>query len=206
MKMMTKLTRYGLLPLVLVGLSGSAQTVPPMINYQGRVTVGGTAVDGTAYFKFALVDGDGTTATTTYWSNDGTSTIGTEPTASVPLPVSKGSYAVLLGSLDLSMLTIPTSVFSDHTNVRLRVWFSLASGGPYTLLAPDAPIVSVGYAMLADTVPDGAITAAKIASGLASSGATPNALVQRDGNGGFAAVTVTLAGSLALPASANAGV
>jgi formylglycine-generating enzyme required for sulfatase activity len=131
----------------LAGVLGRAQTVPQMINYQGRVTVAGAAVDGPADFKFALVDGDGTTATTTYWSNDGTSTIGNEPMAAVTLTVSKGLYAVLLGGV--GMTPIPASVFSDHTNVRLRIWFSQTSGGPYQLLAPDQRIAAVGYAMVA---------------------------------------------------------
>ena len=144
MKTMTKLTRYGLLTVVLAGLSGQAQGVPGMINYQGRVTVGGRAVDANAYFKFALVDGGGTT---TYWSNDGTSA--GEPSRPVTLPVSKGLYFVLLGNTDLGMVAIPTSVFSDHVNVRLRVWFSQASGGPYTLLTPDQRIAAVGYALVA---------------------------------------------------------
>ena len=32
-------------------------TVPQLLNYQGRVTVGGTNFNGTGYFKFSLVDG-----------------------------------------------------------------------------------------------------------------------------------------------------
>jgi hypothetical protein len=204
MRTIAKWTTPLLLAVLLTSLPSQAQTVPTMINYQGRVTVAGTPVDAAAFFKFALVDGDGTTATTTYWSNDGTSTGGSEPTSQVTLTVNKGLYAVLLG--DAGMPPITVTVFSDHANVRLRVWFSQTSGGPYTLLTPDARIVSVGYAMLAGTVPDGAITAAKLASGLASSGATPLALVQRDGSGDFEAGSVTLAGELALPASAGAGV
>ena len=37
----------------------SAQQVPGIINYQGRVTVGGTNFDGAGQFKFALVDSTG---------------------------------------------------------------------------------------------------------------------------------------------------
>ena len=40
--------------------------VPGIINYQGRVLVNGTNYTGNGQFKFALVDGSGTT---TYWSN-----------------------------------------------------------------------------------------------------------------------------------------
>ena len=74
----------------------SAQ-VPQMINYQGRVAVGDPAVNfnGTGLFKFALVNEDGSAS---YWSNDDTSTEGSEPTAAVSLTVTKGLYSVLLGA------------------------------------------------------------------------------------------------------------
>ena len=49
---------------------------PRLINYQGRVAVGGVNFDGSGQFKFAIVDAAGTTS---YWSNDGTSTAGSEP-------------------------------------------------------------------------------------------------------------------------------
>jgi len=120
-----------------------------MISYQGRVTVGGSAVEGTAYFKFALVDGDGTTATATYWSNDGTSTGGNAPTGAVALSLSRGLYSVLLGHA--GMVSIPATVFSAHPTVRLRVWFSQTLAGPYQRLAPDQRIAAVGYAMVAAT-------------------------------------------------------
>ncbi len=161
-------------PLVLAALCFSSlvetQTVPPMISYQGRVTVSGSPVNGTAYFKFALVDGDGTTASATYWSNDGTSTSGGEPTTGVALPVSSGLYAVLLGDMELGMVPIPATVFAEHSTVRLRVWFSQVSEGAYQLLSPDHRIVAMGYAMLATTVPDGSITSAKLAVGAVGTG------------------------------------
>ena len=50
--------------------------VPQLINYQGRVAVKGVNFDGSGQFKFAIVDAAGTTS---YWSNDGTSTAGGEP-------------------------------------------------------------------------------------------------------------------------------
>jgi hypothetical protein len=55
-------------------------SVPPVINYAGQVAVDGEAFDGNGLFKFAIVNDSGST---TYWSNDGTSTAGSEPNASV---------------------------------------------------------------------------------------------------------------------------
>jgi hypothetical protein len=124
----------------------SAQ-VPQLINYQGRVAVGSVNFDGTGLFKFALVNGDGSL---TYWSNDGTSTDGSEPAAAVSLPVAKGIYSVLLGSPGLAnMQQVPASVFTN-TDVRLRVWFNDGLNGTQ-LLSPDQRIAAVGYALVAST-------------------------------------------------------
>lgn len=139
--------------------------VPGILNYQGRVAVGSPAVnfEGSGAFKFALVDADGTQ---TYWSNDGTSTGGSEPTAAVSLPVVKGLYSVLLGdtTLGANMTVIPNSVFTD-SDVRLRVWFNDGTNGSQ-LLTPDQRLAAVGYAMVAGGVPDGTITTEKLAGGL----------------------------------------
>ena len=76
--------------LILFLLGGSAlhAQVPQLINYQGRVAVGGVNFDGSGQLKFALVDADGTAS---YWSNDGTSTAGSEPAAAVTLTVTAGA-------------------------------------------------------------------------------------------------------------------
>lgn len=154
--------------------------VPSMINYQGRVTIGGTNFDGTGQFKFALVDGAGAT---TYWSTD-TNT----------LSVSKGSYAVLLG--DTGMTPIPVAIFTN-ADVRLRVWFGDATN-TVQQLTPDQRIASVGYAMMAGNVADGAITTNKLATGLATSASTANSIVMRDGSGSVLVQSVGLPGSVAL--------
>ncbi len=140
--------------------------VPQLINYQGRVAVSGTNFNGTGNFKFALVNGTGTQ---TYWSNDGTSVAGSQPTVGVTRPVANGLYSVLLGdtSLGAAMTTIPLAVF-NNSDVRLRVWFNDGPHG-YQLLTPDQRIAAVGYAVMAANVPDGAITTAKIAAGAVTS-------------------------------------
>jgi N-acetylneuraminic acid mutarotase len=147
-------------------LSTSAQ-VPQLINYQGRVAVGTVNFDGPGQFRFALVNATGTT---TYWSNDGTSTAGGAPTAAVSLPVAKGLYSVLLGDTTLpNMLAVPASVFAN-SDVRLRVWFNDGVNGSQ-LLTPDQRIAAVGYALMADTaqtVPNASITSAKLAPGAAA--------------------------------------
>ncbi len=58
--------------------------VPQLVNYQGRVATGNPAVNfnGSGQFRFALVNAAGNT---TYWSNDGSSVNGSQPTTAVSL-------------------------------------------------------------------------------------------------------------------------
>lgn len=133
--------------LLLTALPATAQ-VPGILNYQGRVAVGTVNFDGNGQFKFALVNANGST---TYWSNDGTSTAGSQPTGAVPLSVTKGLYSVLLGETTLTnMAAVPASVF-NNTDVRLRVWFNDGVNG-FQQLSPDQRIAAVGYAMTAGGV------------------------------------------------------
>lgn len=159
--MVRKPLLYGLLALVVIlnvamGLTlvqaapwkaPSAQGgAPTVVSYQGMVKVGDVPYDGTGYFKFAIVNAAGNT---TYWSNDGTSTAGSEPSNAVPLPVSKGFFSVLLGDTTLSGMTRPLSASAfNGTDRYLRVWFS-PNGSTFTRM-PDVRIASVPYALQAE--------------------------------------------------------
>src|SRR6185436_11011763 len=103
--------------LVLIASATLHAQVPQIINYQGRVLAGSSNFNGTGQFKFALVDTNGST---TYWSNDNTSTAGSEPTNAVSLSVSNGLYSVLLGDTSIANMTvaIPASAFNNN-DVRL---------------------------------------------------------------------------------------
>lgn len=165
-----------------------------LLSFQGRIATGGMNFDGGGLFKFALVNSDGTT---TYWSNDGSSSGGSQPTNAVPLTVSKGLYAVMLGDTSLPQMTaIPASAFAN-ADLRLRVWFSDGTHGSQ-LLRPDERLAGVGYAFLAgsaQTVMDGAVTGAKIAAGAVGSAQLSPSL--------SIAGSFTLGGTLALPASSS---
>jgi hypothetical protein len=133
-----------------LGLFGSTlyAQVPGIINYQGRVVVGTTNFNGTGQFKFALMN---SANGQTLWSNDGTSSGGSEPTNAVSITVTNGLYSVLLGSNSLPNMTkVPGTVFNNN-KVSLRVWFNDGSHGSQ-LLSPDQRIASVGYAFLAAEV------------------------------------------------------
>ena len=121
---------------------------PGIISHQGKVTVGGNSFTGTGYFKFALVHTN--VSAITGWSNDGTSTAGSEPTAAVSLAVARGIFSVNLGDTTLAnMTTIPASVFANSA-VYLRVWFNDGTNGSVRL-SPDRRVTSVGYALYAST-------------------------------------------------------
>lgn len=118
--------------------------VPQLLNYQGRVSVGGTNFAGVAQFKFALVNATGAT---NYWSNDGTAA--GQPVTPVPLTVANGLYSILLGDTTLAGMSMPvTSAAFAASDVRLRVWFNDGSSG-FQQLTPDQRIAAVGYALVA---------------------------------------------------------
>lgn len=125
-------------------MRANSAAVPSMVSYQGKVTQGGIPYSGIGYMKFAVVD---TGATTTYWSNDDSSTSGSEPDEAIALTVSNGVFTVLLGDTNLDNMTVPLSagVF-DSADRHLRVWFS-SDGTNFTLLAPDQRIAAVPYAL-----------------------------------------------------------
>lgn len=135
----------GASPLARPLLQGGAPTV---VNYQGQVRVAGQPYSGTGHLKFAIVDQAGAT---TFWSNDGTSSDGGEPTAAVPLPVSSGLFTVLLGDTSLDGMTraLGPAVFGAPERY-LRVWFSTSAAGPFQRLEPDRRIAAVPYALQAD--------------------------------------------------------
>ena len=156
----------GQMLLLMLWMVVTTQAVPPVLNYAGQVAVDGEVFDGNGLFKFALVNSDGTT---TYWSNDGSSVNGSEPQASVSVPVNGGLYSLLLGNTaQQGMGAIDPAVFAQHTDAKLRVWFSDGVNG-FQQLSPDRPFASVPYAFSAGTaqsatIADGSINKAMLGS------------------------------------------
>ena len=124
--------------------------VPSLLNYQGRIAVGATPFDGTGQFKLALINGD---ASEVYWFNSVDGDSDGEPDAGVSTLVINGLYTLILGDTRLTnMDALPADVFSN-SEVYLRVWFNDGVNG-FKLLSPDQRVTSVGYAMVAGTIPD----------------------------------------------------
>ena len=151
--------------LVLSALGASfAHAAPPLISYSGQVSVDGQPYTGTGLFKFAFVDANGQFS---YWSQDGTSSAGSEPTGQVSVPVSAGLYSVMLGDTALTgMSAIAESIFANHNDVHLRIWFSDGQG--FEQLTPDRRFASVPYSLGAN----GTSTANLVSSSSNESNAT----------------------------------
>jgi hypothetical protein len=123
----------------------------------------------------------------TYWSHDGTSTAGSEPSSSVALPVVNGLFVVPLGDTTVPNMggLPPTVLNNDH--VRLRIWFNDGVHGS-AMMPPDHPFNSAPYALLAQNLA-GSISASQLPANVAllSSNASFNGTVsasQLFGNGG----------------------
>ena len=137
--------RYKFISLFIFCLAGTyAQAAPPFVSYAGQVASGGQPYQGTGQFKFAFVNAVGDT---TYWSHDGTSTSGSEPSGFVSTPVNGGYYSILLGNTAISgMGAIDPSLFKTYSGVHLRVWFSDGVAA-FEELSPHRPFASVPYAL-----------------------------------------------------------
>ena len=103
---------------------------------------------------------------TTYWSNDGTSVAGNEPSTAANVPVSGGLFTVVLGDSTLANMMAITTGFFTQPNLQLRIWFNDGVNG-FAALSPAQSLTPAPYASFA-----------YMASGL------PGMVVQSNTNGG----------------------
>lgn len=60
----------------------------------------------------------------TYWSNDGSSVMGSEPLSAVTLPIVRGLFSAPIGDSSVTnMSEIPDNIF-DNSDLHLRIWFN----------------------------------------------------------------------------------
>ena len=137
-------------------LAGAAAAQPSLVSYQGQLDVNGAPFTGNAQFKFAIMCGTGSA-----WSNDGTSTNGSQPTAAVTLAVAQGVFSVLLGDPALSMIPLTGDLLNSCSSPDLRVWVNTGAG--FEQLA-DQPLASSPFA-LKSSYADGAIGQFKVSNG-----------------------------------------
>ncbi|MGH8022589.1 MAG: hypothetical protein ACRED1_03340, partial [Limisphaerales bacterium] len=148
--------------------SGNGYTVAPNVTFSGGGGSGAqatTTISGGAVSSITLVNpGSGYSSTptvtidpppanityTTYWSNDGTSVAGSEPSAAVNVTVSGGLFTVVLGDTNVAnMMAMDASLFSQP-NLQLRIWFNDGVNG-FAALDPAQALTPAPYAVNALT-------------------------------------------------------
>ncbi len=88
---------------------------------------------------------------TTYWSNDGTSSAGSQPTTAVDVAVAGGLFTLTLGNTSLAnMMGIPSALFAEQPGLQLQIWFSDGING-FAMLSPVQTVTPVPYAIFANT-------------------------------------------------------
>ena len=128
------------------------------MGYEGTLSdASGNALTGYYNMRFSIVSVD-SVASSVVWG----------PETHRSVKVVKGAFSVTLGS----STPIPPSLFSSSALYLKIEVANPGSSSNYELLSPSSPIVSVGNAFKAaeaDTVSDGAITAAKLAADISIS-------------------------------------
>jgi hypothetical protein len=157
-------------PVVTVsGGGGSGASAVATINGSGNVTAINPNTVGSGYSSapaVTIAPPPPNIAYTTYWSNDGTSTAGSEPASAVAVPVNNGLFTVTLGdATQPNMAVISPSLF-NQPNLQLRIWFNDGVHG-FAPLDPAQNLTPAPYAAFANT-------ASNLANGL---------VIQQNSNG-----------------------
>jgi len=154
----------GFITIINVTVPGAGYSTAPAVTISGGGGTGATAhasIGGGSVTSITVDNpGHGYTSTpsvivapppinityTTYWSNDGTSSGGSQPTAAVPVTVTGGLFTVLLGDTTLpNMDAIDASLF-NNPSLQLRIWFSDGAQG-FAALDPAQSLTPAPYAV-----------------------------------------------------------
>jgi formylglycine-generating enzyme len=147
---------------------------------------------------------------TTYWSNDGTSTDGSEPANAVAVGVNNGLFTVVLGDTALANMTaIPLSVFTTQTSLQLQIWFSDGVNG-FAALSPAQSLTPTPYAvwalnasnllgLLPATQLSGTLPLARLPGAVVTNNDSSNVNLTGTFTGNGAGLTNVTASTLAIP-------
>ena len=159
----------GFITIINVTSGGFGYTNPPAVTISGG---GGAGATATASVSGGLVTtitvnhaGSNYTSTptvvvaapppdiayTSYWSNDETSTNGSEPASSVSVVVSNGLFVVALGDTTISNMAPLDPLIFQQPGLQLRIWFNDGVDG-FVDLEPPQKLTAAPYAAMANTV------------------------------------------------------
>ena len=149
-----------------VNSSGNGYTLAPVVTISGGGGSGATAAatisGGVVTAVNILTPGSGYTSIptvmiappppnityVTYWSNDGTSSAGSEPNATVNVIVTNGLFTVVIGDTTIpNMSAVSASLFAQP-NLQLRIWFNDGVNG-FAALSPAQSLTPTPYAVMA---------------------------------------------------------
>ena len=85
----------------------------------------------------------------TFWSNDGTSVNGSQPTAAVNVSATNGLFTVVLGDTTLVNMTAISAPLFTQPNLQLRIWFNDGVNG-FAALSPVQNLTPTPYAVFAN--------------------------------------------------------
>jgi hypothetical protein len=114
------------LAVTVLAFGARAAAVPPnpvsaILTYQGAIYVDNEPFNGTGLFKLVIVNESGDSL----WSNDESSSSGSEPNGDVAVALDQGFFDVLLGDTSIpGMAEMNPAIFTADEKLYLRTWFS----------------------------------------------------------------------------------
>jgi len=177
---------YSIAPAVAVsGGGGSGATATASVS-GGAVTGISANNAGSGYTSTPAVTvatPPNTLSYTTYWSNDGTSVAGSEPSAAVNLTVANGLFTVVLGDTTLANMTAISGSTFAQPNLQLRIWFNDGANG-FAALKPVQNLTPAPYAAFANSASNllGTLAASQL-NGTLALGQLPAGLLTNNQSG-----------------------
>jgi len=153
----------GFVTVITVIDGGSGYTAPPTVTLSGG---GGAGASATSVLNAGVVAsitvknvGSGYTSAPTvtlappppdyryltYWSHDGSSFAGSEPSTAVNAVVANGLFTIGLGDSSVANMTTLSAALFQQPNLQLRIWFSDDAKG-FAALAPLQDLTAAPYA------------------------------------------------------------
>jgi hypothetical protein len=216
---------------VTVTFGGNGYVTPPAVSFSGG---GGSGAAATATVSGGSVSaitvnnaGSGYTSPptvtiaappenvtfTTFWSNDGTSSGGSEPAAAVSASVAGGLFVLPLGDTSLANMSALDSSLFTQPDLKLRLWFNDGLSG-FAVLTPPQNLTYTPYAAFAVNSSNllgtlsaaqlsGAVPSASLAGTYSSAVTFDNAANTLSGNGsGLTSLNANSLSSGAVPSAA----